>query len=415
MSLETAGGRLVPVIHSEYESQNLELNDNVKWGNWSFNLGLLLSNDTLYRAGPARGERQRVGLRRRARPQVRDVRDRLGRDDLAAAGGHLGLQRPRHGLRQRGALLPGRQLAASRRFLGPQPGGHSPGRLRRRTATSSPRRPSPPPPASSSTTTSTRARRRVSSSARRGRSTPRWTARAYGRYRYGANFWEDTNNDARQRFEPPAGIPRELYIPNLATVRAEIGGSSYVIAELDGAFTKYYEASLESEWRGEQDLRPRLLRLEPLLRQLRPGQHHHRERPSTSSSALRSSATAPARQLWDKRYGDLRGDRRHQLKLYGYYQLPWHATVGGFAVYQSGQPWEAWDFTIVPASPRPPHHRRHQPLRRAGGVAHHRRPLPARPQLHPGLPVRSTLQRAAARSTCSTSSTSRRGTTSRTR
>jgi TonB dependent receptor len=45
------------------------------------------------------------------------------------------------------------------------------------------------------------------------------------------------------------------------------------------------------------------------------------------------------------KYGDLHGDRRHLLKVYGSYALPWKATTGAYAVYQSGQPWEAWDYT----------------------------------------------------------------------
>ena len=79
---------------------------------------------------------------------------------------------------------------------------------------------------------------------------PSWSARLYGRYREGSHFWEDTNNNARVAFNPPAGIPRELYIPDLTARLAQIGsGSTYVIAELDGAYTKFYEATLESEWR----------------------------------------------------------------------------------------------------------------------------------------------------------------------
>jgi hypothetical protein len=46
------------------------------------------------------------------------------------------------------------------------------------------------------------------------------------------------------------------------------------------------------------------------------------------------------RQIWDNKYGDLRGDRRHQLKLYGFYNLDWNASVGAYAIFQSGQPWE---------------------------------------------------------------------------
>ena len=41
----------VPAIHSEYRSQSFELNDTISWKNWSFNAGLLASNDTLYGQG----------------------------------------------------------------------------------------------------------------------------------------------------------------------------------------------------------------------------------------------------------------------------------------------------------------------------------------------------------------------------
>src|SRR5262249_43470251 len=79
----------------------------------------------------------------------------------------------------------------------------------------------------------------------------RWTGRVYGRYRSGSHFWEDTNNNARQAFNPPPGIPTDLYIPNLSDQLAQIkSGSSYVIADLDTAFTKYYEATVESEYHG---------------------------------------------------------------------------------------------------------------------------------------------------------------------
>ena len=51
-------------------------------------------------------------------------------------------------------------------------------------------------------------------------------------------------------------------------------------------------------------------------------------------------------QLWDNKYGDLRGDRRHLLKMYGAYSLGWNASIGAFGIYQSGQPWEAWNYEI---------------------------------------------------------------------
>jgi hypothetical protein len=50
--------------------------------------------------------------------------------------------------------------------------------------------------------------------------------------------------------------------------------------------------------------------------------------------------------VWDNKYGDLHGDRRHQLKLYGYYHFNWNGSAGFYAIYQSGQPWEAWNVEV---------------------------------------------------------------------
>jgi hypothetical protein len=174
---------------------------------------------------------------------------------------------------------------------------------------------------------------------------PRLAAKAHARYRYGTNFWEDTENDSRIRYNPPSDVPRELYIPELAAYRAEIGGSSYVIAELDGAFTKYWEAGLESEWRGEK----------AFVRGSYVWSHYYgnfdQDNSTTNNDAaifVGSSfiADGAGRQLWDFKYGDLRGDRRHQLKVYGFYELPWRANAGAFAIFQSGQPWEVWDVEV---------------------------------------------------------------------
>jgi hypothetical protein len=182
-----------------------------------------------------------------------------------------------------------------------------------------------------------------------------FSMRAHARYRYSFNFWEDTNNDARIAFNAPEGIPHELYVPNLAVVRGEIGGSSYVIAELDGAFTKYYEAGLEAEWRGAN----------AYLSGSYVWSHYYGNIDQDNSAGTATDndlaifigssniADGGGRQLWDLKYGNLRGDRRHKLKVYGYYRLPWNGSVGAFGVYQSGQPWEAhnYRFYLPPAYP----------------------------------------------------------------
>src|SRR5262249_17511329 len=45
------GAGLIPVIHSEYHSLNLEVNDSVHYKNWVFNLGVVASKDELYGQG----------------------------------------------------------------------------------------------------------------------------------------------------------------------------------------------------------------------------------------------------------------------------------------------------------------------------------------------------------------------------
>ena len=138
-------------------------------------------------------------------------------------------------------------------------------------------------------------------------------------------------------------MPHELYIPDLANLQQGIGGSSYVIAELDGAFTKYYEVAADAEWRGTK----------AHFRGSYVWSHYYGNFDQDNSTTdndqnifIGSSfiGDGPGSQLWDHRYGDLRGDRRHQFKVTGTYSLPWNATAGAFGVYQSGQPYELWSY-----------------------------------------------------------------------
>ncbi len=133
-------------------------------------------------------------------------------------------------------------------------------------------------------------------------------------------------------------------------VRGEIGGSTYVIAELDRSFTKYFESGIETEWRGNG----------AYFRGSYVWSHYYGnfDQDNTTTALANDAAIfigssniadGAGRQLWDNKYGDLRGDRRHQLKLFGYHTLPWHASVGAYAIYQSGQPWERQDVEVYRA------------------------------------------------------------------
>lgn len=170
--------------------------------------------------------------------------------------------------------------------------------------------------------------------------------RAHVRHRSGSRFWEDTNNNARTRFNAPAEIAAlGDYVPNLADIRAEIGGSSYVIAQLDGAETKYYEASLEAEYNTDNWY----IQGSAVWSRYRGNFDQDNTTTSNDANAFIGSsfiADGAGRQLWDNRQGRLKGDRPIQLKLFGFYRLPWDARVGAFTNYQSGQVWEAWDVEV---------------------------------------------------------------------
>lgn len=179
---------------------------------------------------------------------------------------------------------------------------------------------------------------------------PHLTSRAYFRYRYADHFWEDTQNNARLNFGMPAGWgPSLLYIGNLTDRLTQIGVSSsnnaYVITELDRAYTKYYEATVESEYRGSK----------VYVRGSYTWSHYYGNFDQDGTSAGSSNdanlfigssniGDGAGRQLWNFKQGVLHGDRPHSLKLYGYYQLAWNGTFGAFFLAQSGQPWESTSY-----------------------------------------------------------------------
>jgi hypothetical protein len=181
---------------------------------------------------------------------------------------------------------------------------------------------------------------------------------AYFRYRHSAHFWEDTNNNARSAYAPPAfygdmntPFPTTLYIPNLKDQLVQIGscsntatcGNGYVITELDGSYTKYYEVTFEAEWRTRKTY-------------VRASYAHNHywgnfDQDNTTSGndanifiGSSNIGDGAGRQLWNFKDGTLRGDRPHLFKLYGYYNLPWKATAGAYFFAQSGQPWEKWSY-----------------------------------------------------------------------
>ena len=122
-AFQQQGLGLVPKIHSEYQSQSFEANDTDPLARLDLQRRHRRQQRHAVRAGPAEGLVEAADrLRGEAGGEVRDVRHPVQQDDPAAPGHDLGLQRPRHGVRQLRHLQPGRELAAARGVLGSQPG-----------------------------------------------------------------------------------------------------------------------------------------------------------------------------------------------------------------------------------------------------------------------------------------------------
>jgi hypothetical protein len=290
----------VPTIHSVYKSQNIEINDTMKWKNWSFNVAYN-GKDTIY-ASYAVYQPAASSLPRAA-SWARNLATTI--NAYFDASGVLFATQPVKGSSGK-LFVPDMTPRTTTEYL---------------------------------VGTAKQFNQKLS-------------GRAYFRYRYSDHFWEDTNNNGRFIANMPAGwAPQTLYIPELPAYLAQIGsGSSYVIAELDQAYTKYYEVTLESEYR------TRNLYLRGSYTWSKYYGNFDQDA-STAGSAndanifIGSSNIGDdaGHQLWDYREGRLHGDRPHAFKLFGYYMLPWRASAGGYFIAQSGQPWEKTDRFIYTA------------------------------------------------------------------
>jgi hypothetical protein len=339
---------LVAPIHSEYRSWNIEINDTIGFGDVSVNAGVMMSYDKLYGQGlkedastvsgfvvspGAKYEMFKVPFGKTMQPRVGATWSYNGRDTIYAGFARYtpaasSLPRSASWARnlagttieaffdQNGTLYGSRQVGSSAGKL------FAPDMTPRRTD------------------------EYLVGTARQ--LNDRITVRAYYRYRRGSHFWEDTNNNARVVFDPPAGTPTTLYVPNLVPQLKQLGISTatdaaFVIAELDGAYTKYQEATVEAEWR----TRKSFVRASYSWNRYRGNFDQDGSAAVNDANVFIGSSNIgddAGRQLWNFRDGTMRGDRPFSLKLYGYYQLAWQASMGAYVIAQSGQPWEKWSY-----------------------------------------------------------------------
>jgi hypothetical protein len=364
----------VPTIHSEFRSKNIEVNDTINWKNWTWNVGFLDSLDTLYGQGlnNADGTLSGFVLATGTTSASRQYKmytvpwSKLFQPRLSATYAYDGKNTAFVSYAQYNPMassLPraaswDRNLAttiqsyfdANGNLFANDPLASSSGKLFVPNMT---------PPTHNEWI--------IGTAREFGKD---FTGRVYFRYNRGSHYWEDTNNTARLPvsqggFGPPAtlpgtdvSIPQTLYIPNLTDQRTQIGasagqgpsGSTYVIAELDGAFTDYKELTLESEYHHG----PTFVRASYTKSRYYGNFDQDGSTVTTSNDGnifIGSSniGDGPGRQLWDNKLGTLRGDRPNSFKLFGSYNLKWNASVGTYIIAQSGQPWEAWDYTLYSA------------------------------------------------------------------
>lgn len=345
-SLQSSLGNGVSVVHSEFKSQSLEVNDTITMDKWTFNVGFQVSNDELIGQGLAEDSSAVSGFRidptsqytmyevdwnDQIQPRFSAVRTLRDTDSVYASYARYN---PAASSLPRAASwarnLVGRRIDAifdtNGNFLGSSAVRSSSGKFFQ-----------PDMNPRSTDEYIVGYSRQVNSN---------FSLKTHFRHRYSHNFWEDTNNNARARFGNTDEIRSQPdYIPELADYRAEVGGSSYVIAELDNSFTKYYEVNTEVEYRAG----------DTFVRGSYVWSHYYGNMDQDNSTTnndqnifIGSSniADGAGRQLWNFKEGNLQGDRRHQVKVYGFHEFNWNGSLGAYAVYQSGQPWETWDVTF---------------------------------------------------------------------
>ena len=345
-AFQQQGTGSVPAIHSEYSSQSIEVNDTMRWRNVTVNVGLLASNDSLYGQGLREDSSSSAGFRsspgtkyemldipfsKMLQPRVSATWAYNDRDTIFASYARYNpaaSSLPRAASWDRNlATTINAHFDASGVLFATTPFASSTGKLFVADVT---------PRSVDEVMAGTSRQFNLS-----------WTGRVYARYRAGRHFWEDTNNNARVVFDPPPGVARELYIPDLVQQMQDIGtpgtAGSFIIAELDDAYTDYYEVSFESEWRGQGAF----VRGSYTWSRYEGNFDQDNSALSNDDNIFIGSsniADDAGRQLWNFRDGRLRGDRPHMFKIYGFRALPWKANIGAFAFAQSGHPWEMWSY-----------------------------------------------------------------------
>ena len=355
MSFINESGQAVSAISSISESWNLEINDTIEHGDFTYNIGVLISKDTLYgqglRANSANSSGWEVAMGEKYKMYSFDWKDmiqpRLGidwkYDGQNSVFANYASYNPEASSLARAASWD-RNTQQSLKVYFDENGDYlasgaangSSGKLFADNMK--------PHRIDEITLGTTRA------------ITDRLQLRGHTRYRYGSHFWEDMPNNGRIAAYPAAsqsaGVPahiaeKGLYIPNLEERYGGIGtpsGGTYVVAEIDDGQTKYWEVSLEAEYFGDRTY----FNVSYVWSHYYGNFDQDNTTTNQDQNIFIGSSNygdGAGRYSWDNKYGNLAGDKPHLLKAFGYYTTDWEANIGAYLVYQSGQPWENWDGT----------------------------------------------------------------------
>jgi hypothetical protein len=352
---QAQGTGTLPVIHSEYHSKSFEGNDTINWKNWTFNVGAVVSNDTLFGQGlsadasapsgftAAVGHKYQeydIPFSKMIQPRVSATWAYNDKDTVFVSYARYNpaaSSLPRAASWDRNLeKTQNADFDANGNLFAVESVASSTGKLFVPDMT--PRRYD----------------EWLAGTAKQ--FTPSLSGRIYVRYRKGTHYWEDTPNDSRDLYNEgiktvpgtDATITLAPYIPDLATKLATLGnggGNAYVIADLDGSFTDYREATVESEYRKGPAW------VQGSFTWSRYYGNFDQDGSSTAESndanifiGSSNIGDGPGRQLWDNKLGRLRGDRPFALKVFGAYTLKWNGSIGAFVTAQSGQVWETHSY-----------------------------------------------------------------------
>ncbi|MGV2871681.1 carboxypeptidase regulatory-like domain-containing protein [Colwellia sp. E150_009] len=351
MSLQDASGATVPEIESSSESYNIEINDSIEYENFIFEVGVLVSKDVLYGQGLRTNSSNVSGYElapgEKYKMYTVDFKDmiqpRLGatwnyQEDASVFINYARYNPEATSLARAASWARNTRSALDVDFdkdgnyIESEPRDGSSGKFFQDDMT--------PRSIDEFTIGATKSM------------SNNLYLRGHVRHRKGDHFWEDTPNTSRlDDYESPfGGVPahiaeKGLYIENLDAMRDEVGGSSYVIAELDDAFTKYWEVSLEAEYQGDRTY----LNVSYVWSHYYGSYDQDNTGEDSDTNLFIGSSNlgdGEGRQVWDGKYGTLNGDKPHVFKAFGYYTTDWEANVGAYFIYQSGDVWEKWDGSV---------------------------------------------------------------------